>query len=97
MYLPIGQDQIRGRSGPTRKSLDGAIGALRLEARQELMAPVWLGQADRDATFEQHLAHAKRNPEKTDTYYIGEESPHLPEYLRAGLNRLGQSRGYVAR
>ena len=89
--------QKLGQLDPTSDSLNSAIGALRLEARQELMALVWLGHAERDATFDQHLAHAKRNSEKTEVNYIREMSALLPQYLRAGLSRLNPNQVFEPR
>ena len=80
-----------GRVVRERKALQKIIELLSPDARQELMALMWLGRGDTPGSFADHLKHAKNTSDAGDVDYIAEKSPSLPLYLRAGLARLKSS------
>lgn len=76
---------------PALQALKERLAALAPEARQELMAVLWIGRGDYAAgNWDEALAEAQRRSHSGDVDYIAERGP-LHDYLMKGLYLLGRS------
>jgi Protein of unknown function (DUF3775) len=81
--------QILEKGRPEYIALARRIDQLSSEAVEELLAVMWLGRGDAEASdFNILLSHAKSSIDKNVHFYIASKSP-LAEYLQNGLQRLG--------
>jgi hypothetical protein len=79
------------RENPTMQELDGALSSLNEPQRIELLALMWLGRGDYDASsWREALVEASRVHDGKETgYLLG--TPLLGDYLEEGLSQLGYS------
>ncbi len=79
------------RGNPALRSLKERLAALSPEARQELLAVLWIGRGDYAAgDWEAALSEAQRRSAAGDVDYIAERGP-LHDYLMKGLYLLGRA------
>lgn len=81
----------------TAEELRGAIDALNLDEREELLALMWLGRGDYDAAgWPEALRQARETRTASETdYLLG--TPLFGDYLEEGAAMLGRSLGDCAR
>jgi hypothetical protein len=72
-----------------RAALREAIHALSKEARNELLALMWIGRGDFGGSFQSAVEHAQGRSTETDPHYVAEKARALPVYLQTGLEQLG--------
>lgn len=74
---------------PTQRELRAAIGSLNTDMRHQLVALVWLGRGDYDATDWREAVSAARERAESSTarYLMG--IPLLGDYVEEGADKLG--------